>query len=165
MKKFTMVIVALSVMAIATKASDDITEGIVVSVIDGNTIEVESPDAQKYKLLLVGIDCPELGQEYGEKAKTFLEKIILNKPVTITMQGKDRWGNQLAVVKIKGTKDPRVELLKEGLAWTAEKNPDPNLDAYKMTAQEKGRGLWQLENPTPPWTYRRQQTMVQPKSS
>lgn len=139
--------------------------GKVISVIDGNTIEVKTDNSDVYKVLLNEIDCPELTQEFGENAKKFLEKMILNKKVTVSIKGKDRWGNRLAEVLINGDTDPRVALLKEGLAWTSEKNPNPELEPYKNFAQQKGRGLWKQENPTPPWTYRRQQTMLQPKSS
>ncbi|HEY3404445.1 MAG TPA: thermonuclease family protein [Ohtaekwangia sp.] len=145
-------------------ALEEIT-GKVVSVIDGNTIEVKSGDNEVHQIVLKEIDCPELTQEFGEDAKKYLEKIILNKKVTVSIQGKDRWGNRLAIVLINGNVDPRVALLKEGLAWTSEKNPNPDLEPYRSTAQQKGKGLWQQENPTPPWTYRRQQTMLQPKSS
>ena len=139
--------------------------GKVIKVLDGNTIEILQSDNQKVKVLLVGIDSPELGQAYGEKAKKFLESLVLNRKVTATIHGKDRWGNRLAVVLINGDDDPRVELLKEGLAWTSEKDPNPELEPYRTWAEQKGKGLWQDENPTPPWTFRRQQTMVNPKSS
>jgi endonuclease YncB( thermonuclease family) len=55
--------------------------------------------------------------------KKFLEKMVLGKKVTMSIKGKDWRGNPLAVVLVNGKKDPRVELLEEGLAWTAEKNP------------------------------------------
>jgi micrococcal nuclease len=139
--------------------------GKVTSVIDGNTLEVRASNNQVHKVMLVGIDCPELGQEFGSQAKKFLEKIILNKEVTLEFRGKDRVGNLLAVVMIDGDVDPRVELLKEGLAWTAERNPNADLEPYRTWAEQKNKGLWVRENPTPPWTYRRQQTMMQPKSS
>src|SRR5688572_18364577 len=102
--------------------------GKVTSVIDGNTLEVRASNNQVHKVMLVGIDCPELGQEFGSQAKKFLEKIILNKEVTLEFRGKDRVGNLLAVVMIDGDVDPRVELLKEGLAWTAERNPNADLE-------------------------------------
>jgi micrococcal nuclease len=136
--------------------------GKVVSVIDGNTIEVMGADNKTQKLLLAGIDCPDAGQEYADKATKYTEKLLLNEVVTYQITGKDRWGNYLAVV-MKGETDPRVELLEEGLAWTTEKNPIPELEAYRLKAFEKGRGLWKEENPTPPWIYRRQQSMLQAK--
>lgn len=141
------------------------TPGKVTSVADGNTVEVLGADNETYTIVLAGIDSPELTQEYGDKARQYLEKILLNKDVIIHFHGKDRKGNHLAVVLLKGKIDPRVELLKEGLAWTAEKDPLPALEAHRTSAQEKGKGLWREENPTPPWTYRRQQSMMQPKSS
>ena len=161
MKKFIMM--SLALISVFVAHAENELEGKVVSVLDGNTIEVADKDQQRYKFMLVGIDCPELGQPYGEQAKAFMEKLVLNKIVTISLAGKDRMGNSLAVVKVKGTKDLRIELLKEGLAWTAERNPDPELDGYKSKAQEKGIGLWQSENPTPPWTFRREQSMLEAK--
>jgi micrococcal nuclease len=140
-------------------------KGKVVLVIDGNTLEVVDANKESHKIMLAGIDSPELQQEFGEKAKTLLEKLTLKKNVVVTFVGKDRWGNYLAEVLIEGKVDPRVELLKEGLAWTAERNPIPSLEEYRTKAQENGKGLWQQGDPTPPWTFRRQQTMLQPKSS
>jgi len=136
----------------------------VVSVIDGNTLEIVGNDNEKQKILLAGIDSPELTQEYGEKARKFLEKMTLEKTVTVQITGKDRTGTPLAIVMIEN-KDARLELLKEGLAWTAERNPLPNLEEIRAKAQEKGKGLWKQESPTPPWTHRREQSMLQPKSS
>lgn len=136
----------------------------VVAVIDGNTIEVVNASNEKFKVMLAGIDCPELGQDFGDKAKACLEKLLLRKEVTITLQGKDRTGNHLGVIML-GDDDPRIKLLKEGLAWTSEKNPSPELEPYRTWAEQKGRGLWKLDNPTPPWTFRRQQSMAGPKSS
>jgi micrococcal nuclease len=138
--------------------------GEVVNVIDGNTLEVKGTDNTTYKLVLAGIDSPEPGQDFADKAHKLLEKLMLNKEVTVKLSGKDRWGNYVAVV-MKGDKDPRVELLEEGLAWTAEKNPLPELEEIRIKAQQKAKGLWKSENPTPPWIYRRQQSMMQAKSS
>ena len=145
-------------------AQDDLS-GKVISVLDGNTIEVLTSANETYKITLAGIDSPELTQEFGEKAKKFLEKLVANKEVTFHLRGKDRWGNYIALVLLEGETDPRIELLKEGLAWTAEKNPVPELENYRSIAQQKGKGLWKQDNPTPPWIYRRQQSMMQPKSS
>ena len=144
-------------------AQDELT-GKVISVLDGNTIEVVTGSNENYKIVLAGVDSPELTQEYGDKAKKFLDKFLGDKEVEFQIRGKDRWGNYLAVVLVDGD-DPRIGLLKEGLAWTSEKNPDPELENHRLTAQEKGKGLWKEESPTPPWIFRRQQSMLQPKSS
>lgn len=139
--------------------------GQVVSVIDGNTVEVRTETNEKLTIILADIDCPELTQEYGQEAKNFLEKLVLKKEVTIELRGKDRKGNNLGVLLIKGKTDARIELLQKGLAWTSERNPDPDLEEYRTSAQQGGKGLWKESNPTPPWIYRREQSMLQPKSS
>ncbi len=143
----------------------DTVTGKVTAVIDGNTLEVTADNNEIHKVMLAGIDCPEITQEFGEQARQYLEKLTLNKKVTVNFTGKDRWGNYLGIVLIKGSVDPRVDLLKEGLAWTAERNPDPEFEAHRARAQEKGKGLWKDNNPTPPWTYRREQSMMEAKSS
>ncbi|MBS1680283.1 MAG: thermonuclease family protein [Bacteroidetes bacterium] len=137
--------------------------GKVISVIDGNTVEIIAQDNESYKIRLFGIDCPEMGQEFGEHAKAFLQKMILNKNVNVHIQGKDRWGNNLGVILVDGKTDPRLKLLEAGLAWTAERNPITELENLKEKAKEKRKGLWKTPEPTPPWTYRREQTMLQPK--
>ncbi|MBT1701977.1 thermonuclease family protein [Chryseosolibacter indicus] len=140
-------------------------KGRVVGVIDGNTLEVIDDKEEKQKIVLAGIDCPDAGQEYAKEAKRFLEKLVLRQEITFTIVGKDRLGNNLAVLKVKRNVDPRVELLKEGLAWTAERNPLPELEAYRLEAEKNQKGLWKEENPTPPWLYRRQQSMMEAKSN
>ncbi len=142
----------------------EVISGKVLTVIDGNTLEVTTAENETYKILLFGIDSPELGQEFGEKAKRFLEKLILDKSVSVEIQGKDRLGNRLGIVLIEG-KDPREQLLEEGLAWTAERQPIQEFEEIKEKARQRNKGLWKEQEPTPPWTFRRQQTMTQFKSS
>lgn len=162
MKSIGFALLGLLLSSVMLRA--EVIAGKVVTVIDGNTLEVFTPENETYKILLFGIDCPELGQEYGEKAKRYLEKLILNKEVSVEIQGKDRWGNRLGIILIEGV-DPREGLLQEGLAWTSEKNPIEAFELMKEKSKEKGKGLWKEENPTPPWIFRRQQTMLQLKTS
>lgn len=158
------VIVFLMLASISVFASEEIS-GKVKSVIDGNTLEILDENNQVQLVLLAGIDSPELNQKFGGIAKSFVEDLVLDKKVTFTITGKDRWGKPLAIVLLKGKTDIRVEILKEGLAWTAERNPLQELETVRASAQENSKGLWSQENPTPPWVYRRQQTMVQAKES
>lgn len=156
---------AFAGMLLSPNAYADGVVGKVVAVVDGNTLEISGPNDQIHKIVLSGVDSPELGQEFGSEAKKFLEKLLLSKDVTFQFTGKDRSGSSFAVVKINGKADVRIALLKEGLAWTSEKNSENQLEAYKTWAQRKGKGLWKQQNPVPPWTYRRQQSMSQAKSS
>jgi endonuclease YncB( thermonuclease family) len=135
--------------------------GKVVSVVDGNTLEVISAEEETYRIVLVGIDCPEKGQPYAEEAKAFLEASILKKSIDVKLLGKDRWGNYLG--EIITEVEVSAELVKRGLAWCHEKNAPESLKALEQQAREQRIGLWQEENPTAPWIYRRQQSMLQPK--
>jgi endonuclease YncB( thermonuclease family) len=135
--------------------------GKVVSVVDGNTLEVISAEEETYRIVLVGIDCPEKGQPYAEEAKAFLEASILKKSIDVKLLGKDRWGNYLG--EIITEVEVSAELVKRGLAWCHEKNAPDSLKVLEQQAREQRIGLWQEENPTAPWIYRRQQSMLQPK--
>ena len=162
--KFIIVLLVVLTGLNHLSTAEEIT-GKVVSVIDGNTIQIESKERGLQKILLAGIDCPEIEQDFGAQAKTFLEKLVLEKNVLVELKGKDRFGNHLGVVMVNEDDDIRVKLLKAGLAWTIEKNPDAGLEGYRQWAQQKGKGLWKDPAPIAPWTFRRKQTMAQPKSS
>jgi len=138
--------------------------GKVVSVIDGNTIEFQSFDNETFKFVLSGIDCPELNQEFGQEARLHLEKLLKGKEAVVIIEGKDRNGSRVGSIQPAKGKDPRLELLEKGLAWTREKNPNQEFESIKETAKNRARGLWKQENPVAPWTFRRQQSMLTAKS-
>ncbi len=138
-------------------------KGKVVTVVDGNTVEIVSEDNETYKVVLAGIDSPELEQAFGEAAREFLKKMINDKSIHVELQGKDRWGNYVGVVYINKGTDLRRALLSNGLAWVVEKEATEEFIQLEQMARDQGAGLWKEESPTPPWIYRRQQTMMQPK--
>ena len=144
--------------------SEKTISGKVISVIDGNTIEISAEKNKNDRVVLLGIDCPEMTQAYGEEAKKHLEKWLLHREVVVHIHGKDRFKNYIGVVLLKGLRDVRFDLLEQGLAWSAEKNPLPELESVRLQAEKKKRGLWEQKTPTPPWVYRRQQSMLVPKS-
>lgn len=158
-------ILALAFSFTIVKAEEKILNGQVVRVLDGNSLEIKTSDDVVTKIILLGVDCPEAGQPYYDEAMRCLEKMLMNKDVTVELKGKDRKGNFIGVVTTTKNLDPRIALLQSGLAWTSESNPIPNLEQHKQGAQEKKKGLWKESEPTAPWIYRRQQSMLQAKSS
>lgn len=163
--RFVLLLIMILVGFFSARAGIAQVNGKVRAVVDGNTLLVVLEDGDEFTLILDGIDSPELEQDYGLQAKDFLEKKAVGKQVKIELRGKDRWGNRLAVVWLKGEVDLRAELLKAGYAWTAERNPDETLENLRLEAQQKGKGLWQSASATAPWIYRRQQSMMQAKGS
>jgi endonuclease YncB( thermonuclease family) len=83
--------------------------------------------------------------------------------VTIIVESKDRSGNRVGSIRLSKGQDPRIDLLKKGLAWTQEKNPNPEFENLKEEAKRNRMGLWSQENPVAPWIHRRQQSMLAPK--
>lgn len=154
------VMVLASTLVFANRIS-----GKVTAVVDGNTLEVVTETDESYRVVLEGIDCPELGQQFGEEAKQHLEKMIRGREVTVHLLGKDRWGNYVGVAYINQHTDLRIGLLNRGLAWTTEKGQNEELKQLENQAREMRTGLWSNENPTAPWIYRRQQSMLTVKSS
>jgi endonuclease YncB( thermonuclease family) len=163
LKRLSLFFVVISMAMVAT--GQDHVSAKVVSVLDGNTLEVVvDKDGENYRLMFAGIDCPELGQAYGEQAKVFSEKLLLGKTVSIVWTGKDRLGMRLAMVYLQ-QRDVRFELVREGLAWTAERNAEAELEQAKESARLEQKGLWADDAAIAPWIFRRQQTMLVPKTS
>ena len=157
-------VACLSVIAFTALGLPAEIRGKVSAVLDGNTIEFTSVENETFKLVLSGIDCPELDQEFGDEAKRFMERMAVGKEALVIREGKDRLGNRVGSLLFDNNRDPRVDLLEKGLAWTAERNPKPEFDALKESAKNRGKGLWKQENPIAPWTFRRQQSMLTAKS-
>lgn len=162
--KSVKLILMLMIFPIGMALPQDL-QGTVTEIIDGNTLHLETLAGEVYKILLHGIDSPEPGQKYADQSTEMLKKLLLKKQVTIAVQGRDRHGNRVGAIQANSGLDPRHEMLRSGLAWTAEKQPDPELEAIRQEAQKKNVGIWEEENPTPPWTYRRQQTMINAKAN
>lgn len=143
----------------------DSIEGKVTSVIDGNTFEVLTKDKEKVRIMLFDVDSPEIGQEYGDQAKSFVEKLILKKKVKVEFKGKDRWGNKLAKVSLKNGDDLSEKMVKSGLAWVGLRHQKiASLKKLETSAKDNTLGMWQNDEIVSPWVYRRKQTMLQAKS-
>jgi micrococcal nuclease len=139
-------------------------QGEVIAVIDGNTLQVTSPDLERYQIILLGIDCPELTQDFGKDAKSFTEARLLHERVVVHLYGKDRYKNYIGVALTRDSTDVRMMLLQEGLAWTSERNPIDQLEVIRKEATSERKGLWIYDDPIPPWLHRRQISMSAPKS-
>src|SRR6476660_4780663 len=73
--------------------------GLVVSVLDGDIIEVLH-HRRSERIRLSGIDCPEKGQPYGQQAKQATSAMVLGKEVLLQTHGRDRTGRTLADVRL-----------------------------------------------------------------
>ena len=108
---------------------------------------------EQTKVRLYGIDAPELKQPYGKKSKQFLANLIVGEVVEVDENGKDRYKRTLGIIRHKG-QDINAQMVLNGYAWAYVKYSRMYVDQEK-TARENKRGLWQSNDPTPPWEWRK----------
>ncbi len=106
---------ALSLFALALSASAQTFTAKVVGVHDGDTITVYDGREQT-RIRLDGIDCPENGTDFSQRAKQFASDLVFGKQVRIEGKERDRYGRLVARVKVDGT-DVSLALVEAGLAW------------------------------------------------
>lgn len=117
----------------------------VISVADGDTLTVLTSSYDKIKIRFQGIDAPELGQEYGQKAKDDLKAITRASggQVAIEDLGKDQYGRTLARVYDSKGGNVGLQLVENGSAWHFEKySDDVKLAQAQIEAKANKRGLW-----------------------
>jgi endonuclease YncB( thermonuclease family) len=132
-----------------------------VGISDGDTIRVMH-GRMVTKIRLYGIDCPELEQDYGSKARRFTGKLAFGKIVTIREMDTDRYGRTVAWVWVDG-KSLNKELLKAGLAWWYRYYAprEWELGAIEANARKAKTGLWSRPTAIPPWEFRRHLRFLQ----
>lgn len=155
MKRYLLVILLLF-GSCANKAA--ILSGIVTGIKDGDTIEMMI-DRKKVIVRLEGIDCPEKGQAFGNRAKSFTSELVFGKNVTISIRSYDRFKRAVAVVYLPDNRILNEELIRAGMAWHFTKyNRDPAWARLETEARNSKIGLWSDANPVPPWEYRKNKT-------
>lgn len=142
-------------------ASAESYSGIVVGVADGDTVTVLDASMQQHKIRLAGIDAPEKTQPFGNVSKQHLAQLVFQKQVTIEFDKLDRYKREVGKVQIAGL-DANIEQIKAGLAWHYKKyekeQPAADRQTYSIAetnAATARRGLWQDQNPIPPWDFRK----------
>lgn len=127
----------------------------VLSVTDGDTLRA-SIEGETYKVRLYGIDTPETGQPFGNAATKALQDMLQTAEITIKKRDEDRYGRLVAIVYANG-ENVNEQLVAGGHAWWYRDYAtlNPRLALAEFNARRNDRGLWQNENPTPPWEWRK----------
>lgn len=97
----------------SAEASGDTETFVVVKVVDGDTVDLDSGDTVR----LGGIDSPEVGQCGHDQATRKMQQLVLDKTVTLaeTDEDHDKYGRLLRYIDVDG-KDAGLEMIKSGLA-------------------------------------------------
>jgi micrococcal nuclease len=128
--------------------------GRVVGVTDGDSVVVLKEERERIAIRLDGIDCPELGQDFGRRAKQFTSDLLLGRTAEIEPKTLDRYGRTVARVQVEG-RDASVEIVRAGYAWHFLRySSDPVLDAAERSARTGRLGLWLQSDAVAPWEFR-----------
>ena len=68
----------------------------VTRVKDGDTFKIDQKIRKTDWVRIAGVDTPEKGQAGFRKAKEFTKRQIEDKPVTLDIKGKDKYGRLMA---------------------------------------------------------------------
>ncbi len=124
-------------------------------VVDGDTLLL----VDGTRVQIWGIDAPEKGQAYAEKATAFLNKAVKGKKLKLKVRDTDQYGRKVAEVSA-GSTDLALSMLRAGLAWHDDYNaPDATklVEAMKKARKAK-KGLWADKNPVKPYLFRKGET-------
>lgn len=120
----------------------------VISVQDGDTITVIGADNSAIRIRLAGIDAPERGRPFSDRAKSNLSELVLGKVVTLECKKADRYNRPVCKV-ILNDEDIGLRQIADGMAWHFKRyeNEQSPEDRVRYTeAETKARservGLW-----------------------
>ncbi len=151
--------ILITVMAFSLLTVAEDYHGKVVSIADGDTITLLTPQNKQIKVRFHQIDTPEKAQPYGQKARQALADKIFNREIVVKVADTDRYGRIVGLVML-GQRNINYEMVVEGHAWAYRQYvTDASFISAENTAKSSKRGLWalQIDQITPPWEWRRLQ--------
>jgi len=140
----------------------------VVKVVDGDTIDINIPDANytTTRIRLLGIDTPETEKSpggamyYGKEASEFAAKTVLGQNVSVIMdklsKPRDKYHRLLAHIRLADGRILNEELVSQGFAYADTRFQHSYLEKYvqlEKTAIKEKKGLWEKVTPDqlPQW--------------
>lgn len=152
------IIHALLIFFFPTVLCAQVLVGKVVKIADGDTFTLLVGGHEQVKVRLDGIDAPEKGQPYANRAKEYLSAMIWNDTtVTVTVVKKDHYGRSVSRVSTDSIPDVNIEMIRAGYAWHyKDYNSDVSYSEAESRARENGVGIWQDSYPVRPQDYRKE---------
>jgi endonuclease YncB( thermonuclease family)/thiol-disulfide isomerase/thioredoxin len=156
-----MLITLLSFVVSIAPANAVVLRGVVTQVRDGQTVVVFS-GGRNFNVFLVGVDAPELQQDFGDASRQHLAYLVLDKVVEVEFS--QLQGDHVIGKVIANKLDIGLQVIRDGAAWN-DKTSGLSLSEIERNvyaeAEQLARnellGLWQDGTPMPPWEWRRAQ--------
>ena len=129
--------------------------GQVTKVADGDTLTLITKSGEKHRVRLARIDAPERSQEHGPAATSYLTNKVDSQTVTVKSEKTDRYNRLIGEVFVD-KQNINDQLVRNGLAWQyTQYDQSSELAELQQAAQNDQLGIWQTQDPTPPWVYRK----------
>lgn len=118
-------------------------------MIDGDTIKVEIDDTV-YTVRYIGIDCPEMDQQFGGEAAEANRTLVEGQNVTLErdVSDVDRFDRLLRYVYLPTGALVNAELVRKGYAIAKQYPPDTRrhreFEQIQTEAEKAHRGIWSL---------------------
>ena len=127
----------------------------VVAIADGDTLTVLRGKEQ-VKVRLYGIDAPEKGQDFGNRARERLGDLAQGETVRVDPVETDRYGRMVARIILPGGESLNRAMVRDGFAWWYRKYApgDVALRDAEAEARKAKIGLWSQPSPVAPWDWR-----------
>ncbi|HZH06132.1 MAG TPA: thermonuclease family protein [Lautropia sp.] len=140
---------------------------------DGDSFIVRLDDGSKRTIRLSGVDAPERSQPGAESSTQNLRRLLDNRDLQVRVAKIDTYGRAVAQVFVDKEGKPAdvgLSQVADGMAWFYRRYRDDlpaaasaGYEEAEKAARSASRGLWQANNPEPPWEFRRQQESSQSK--
>ena len=159
MRKIVLIVLGLFVVFTAVSQVFSFT-GTVVKMMDADIMTIRDDRGIEFVIHLKGVDCPDSGQAFYNDAREMVESYCKDKKLTVLCDSSDLYGRTFAEVKLPDGRSLSKELLRFGYAWHYKRyNKEPEMAQIESDARTMRRGLWQYDNPVPPWVFRRDDTV------
>jgi micrococcal nuclease len=118
-----------------------------VAVSDGDTVRVRLADGRVERVRYIGIDTPETGRCFADRATAFNERLVGDRDVALALdvEERDHYGRLLAYV-YAGRTLVNAALLRGGYAETLTVPPNVSMATrfrrLARNARRAGSGLW-----------------------
>ena len=155
LKRITAFATALFALLLGLPSARAQTMGVVIEVVDGDTICV-LVNGKERRVHLAEVDAPERGQKYTETSRKSLHDLVFGKTVKLLPVSTDPSGTSVAYVRL-GQVDASLEQVKRGMAWPHDQFVrDKNILAAGAQAKRERVGLWRDPQAVPPWVFRKE---------
>lgn len=133
-----------------SQSGEEILIGKVLAIGDGDTFYLRTQDGRELWIALWGVECPDVGEKVGMKARRYAEKAVLGREIGFQMViAREETERSYGRVVYRGSEDLARDLLRMGMAvWIRSVAPDAtDYEEAQKAAQTERLGVWEQLRP------------------